>query len=86
MDLEEWIEKQKDIDHKFRKKLLCKLLHIHPTTLSRILSGQVKPSYWVSMQIEKVTKGEIKAFDIVTERSKCRFCECGRAYKYNIRH
>ncbi len=81
MDLREWVECQRDIDHKFSLKVLSAKLKIHPTTLSRILSGKNKPRYWLAQQIEKVTQGKVKAKDIVYDKSKFRFCECGRAYK-----
>lgn len=81
MDLREWIDCQKDIDHKFTCGKFAKMLKIHPTTLSRILNGKNYASLWVAWQIEKVTEGAVKACDVVMPESKFRFCECGRAYK-----
>lgn len=81
MELEEWIEQQKDIDPKFQKKALCRALNIHPASLARLLSKKTKPSFWTAVQIEKITKGAVKARDIVTEGSKKYFCVCGRRIK-----
>ena len=81
MDLVEWVERQRDIDPKFKLNVLSDKLHIHPTTLSRILHGKQKANYWTAREIEKVTRGEVKAIEVIEDRSLFRFCECGRAYK-----
>jgi DNA-binding transcriptional regulator YdaS (Cro superfamily) len=81
MNLYEWIESQRDIDHRFSLKELAKKLKIHPTTLSRTISKTTKPKLGLALEIEKVTKGAVKASDVVEPCSKFRFCECGKMYK-----
>ena len=81
MDLEEWIEQQKDLDPKFRKTAFCKLLGIHPTHLSRLLKGDCGAHFQLAKKIEEATGGKVTAYQIVSERSLHRFCVCGREFK-----
>ena len=78
MDLDDWLEEQKEIDPNFNKQAFCKLIGIHPTHLSRLLNGSSGARPELAKRIEKITKGEITAYQIVSERSKHRFCVCGR--------
>ena len=81
MDLEDWLEEQKELDPKFTKKAFCEVIGIHPTHLSRLLRGDCGAQPRLARKIEEVTGGKVTAFDMVSEVSQHRFCDCGREFK-----